>query len=132
MWQKSDSLYEVSIEKHPDNSLLLNNYSYSLSERGIQLEKALSMVKKALKSEPDNGAYLDTIGWIYYKMGDYKAAQDYIKKALQLRDDNPEVIEHLGDVYYKMNLLDEARINWEKALELDPQNIELKQKIDNL
>jgi tetratricopeptide (TPR) repeat protein len=133
MWEKSDSLYENALQKNPDNSLLLNNYSYSLCVRGVQFERALEMAQKALKAEPDNGAYLDTIGWIFYKIGEYEKARLYIEKAYQKNEDNPEVTEHLGDVYYKLKQLDNAREFWKKALELNsPNNTKLKQKIENL
>jgi tetratricopeptide (TPR) repeat protein len=132
MWNKSDSLYEIALKQDPDNALLLNNYSYSLTDRGIDLEKAKQMVEKALSIDPDNGAYLDTIGWIYYNLGQYKEALSFIQKALNAREDSAEVIEHMGDVYYKLGQPDEARKYWEQAIEKDPQNSELKEKIRNL
>lgn len=131
-WNKSDSLYESALREYPENALLLNNYSYSLTERGIQLDRALKMVKKALEKEPDNSAYLDTIGWIYFKIGDYQLALKYIKQATDSDDASSEVIEHLGDIYMKLGKPEEARRSWEKALEMDPDNTELKQKIQKL
>ncbi len=132
MWEKSDSLYESYLEKDSDNALLLNNYSYSLTERDVQLDKALNMAKKALKIDPKNGAYLDTMGWIYFKLGKYDKARQYIQQALDSREESAEVIEHMGDVYFKLNQLDKARQYWEKALEKDPENGDIKQKIQNL
>lgn len=132
MWKNSDSLYEIALKKNPDNALLLNNYSYSLCERGIRLADALEMAKKALKAEPDNGAYLDTIGWIYFQMGQYEQARDFIGKALKVRENSEEVMEHMGDVYYKLKQAYEARKYWQKAFDLNPQNTKLKQKIDSL
>jgi tetratricopeptide (TPR) repeat protein len=130
MYDKCDRLYEFAIETYPDNDLLLNNYSYSLSERGIKLELALRMAQKAIEAQPDNGAYLDTIGWIYYKMGQYEKALKYIKQSLANREDSPVVVEHLGDVYLKLGFPDEAKIYWRKALQMDADNEELKKKID--
>ena len=132
MWQKSDSLYQAALEKEPRNALLLNNYSYSLSQRNLNLEKALEMVTLALEIEPENGAYLDTKGWIYYQMEDYEKALLFIRKALEAREESAEVLEHMGDVYYKLGDLTKARIYWERALEKDPQNSDLAQKIENL
>jgi tetratricopeptide (TPR) repeat protein len=132
MWDKSDSLYEEILQKNPRNALLLNNYSYSLAQRNLQLERALEMVDMALQVEPDNGAYLDTKGWIYYKMGRYEEARQYIQKALDSREDSAEVLEHMGDIYYQLGKLEEAKNYWERALEKDPQNIELAQKIQDL
>jgi len=68
----SDSLYEEALRINPEFSLALNNYAYSLSERGLQLERALGMARKALEVAPDNPSYLDTIGWIYFRLGRYR------------------------------------------------------------
>ncbi len=132
MFQKSDSLYEAALKIYPDYPLLLNNYSYSLCEREIQLERALKMAMRALEQEPENGAFLDTVGWIYYKMGDYQTALKYIQKAIELREDSPVVIEHLGDIYYKLGNTEEARKYWQKAFEKDPSNQQLKEKLQSL
>ena len=102
----------------------------AISERDIQLAYALSLAKKAVAAQPENGAYLDTIGWIYYKLGNYDMALEYIKKSLDNREDGPVVIEHLGDVYLKLGYPDEAKIYWRRALQIDNDNEELKRKIE--
>jgi Tfp pilus assembly protein PilF len=132
MWNKSDSLYQEALKKNPKNALLLNNFSYSLAQRDLQLEKALEMVDIALQIDPENGAYLDTKGWIHYKMGQYEEARRYIQKALDSREESAEVLEHMGDIYYQLGQLDDAKNFWQKALEKDPQNLELAQKIQDL
>jgi tetratricopeptide (TPR) repeat protein len=132
MWDKSDSLYVSAIQRAPDNALLLNNYSYSLAQRDMELPKALEMVTRALDIDPENGAYLDTKGWIYYKLGDYPRALEFIQKALDSREESAEVLEHLGDVYLKLGQPDQAKIYWQKALEKDPDNSNLAQKIQSL
>ena len=132
MWEKSDSLYKKALINNPKNALLLNNFSYSLTQRNLELEKALEMVNTALEMDPDNGAYLDTKGWIYYKLGNFEEAKRYIQKALDSREDSAEVLEHMGDIYYQLGQLEDAKNFWQKALEKDPQNIELTQKIQDL
>ncbi len=114
MWEKSDSLYTAALEKTPDNALLLNNFSYSLAQRNLELQKALEMVSRALEKDPDNGAYLDTKGWIYYQLGDYPRAKEFIQKALNSREDSAEVLEHMGDVYLKMDEPEQAKFYWQK------------------
>ncbi len=131
MYDKCDSLYAAALELYPENDLLMNNYSYSLSERNIRLDYALSMAKKAVAAQPDNGAYLDTIGWIYYKLGNYELALEYIKQSLESREESAVVVEHLGDVYLKLGYTDEAKIYWRKALQMDSDNEELKKKIES-
>ena len=131
MYVYSDSVFQQAIQLDSESALLLNNYGYSLSERGIRLEEAMTMAQKALSKDPDNGAYLDTIGWIYYKMGEYEKALEYVKKAYEQREDSAVVIEHLGDVYYKLQMKREAQSSWEEALKLDQNNLELKEKLNN-
>jgi len=132
MWNKSDSLYEEALIKSPDNALLLNNFSYSLAQRDLELDKALKMVNRALEIDPENGAYLDTKGWILYKKGNFREALRYIQQALDSREESAEVLEHMGDVYYQLGQLEEAKNYWKKALEKDPQNLELAQKLQDL
>ena len=125
----SDSMYERALRIDPKNHLLLNNYGYSLGERGIQLERALSMSKEALQQQPVNPSYLDTYGWIYYRMGQYEDAERYIRKAIELGSISPVIHEHLGDIYFKLGRKDKALEYWQKALQFDANNASLKEKI---
>ena len=127
----SDSLYEIALAIFPDNDLLLNNYAYSLADRDIRLQFALEMSKRAMEIQPDNGAYLDTIGWIYYRLKQFNIALDYIKQSMDNREDSPIVIEHLGDVYFELGDHSNAKLYWKKAVELDPDNENLKTRINS-
>jgi tetratricopeptide (TPR) repeat protein len=126
----SDSVYESALKIDSANALINNNYAYALSERGIQLDRALKMVDIALLAEPKNSSYLDTKGWIYFKMGKYKIAKEYIEKAIDTGGESAVMLEHLGDIVYKIGEQDYAKKLWEKALKLDVTNSELKQKIE--
>ena len=127
-WNESDSLYEGLIESDTNDVQALNNYSYSLVERNIQLNKALAMAKKAIELEPNNAAYLDTIGWIYYKMDNVEKALNFIRKSVELDNNNAVVLEHLGDVLFSNNQIDEATLFYLKALDIDKNNEILQQK----
>jgi len=131
MHSASDSLYDTALIIFPENDLLLNNYAYSLADRGIRLKEALEMSKKAISMQPENGAYLDTIGWIYYKLKQFNLALQYIKQSLDTREESAVVIQHLGDVYYEMGDHDNAKINWKKAFEMDPESEKLKDRIES-
>jgi len=130
---KSDSLYELGLKLDPDNHLILNNYSYSLSERNLRLEVSEKMSKRALEFEPDNSAYLDTYGWILFKMRKYDDAIKYIKKALELRDavgENASVLnEHLGDIYFEIGNKEKALYYWEEAIKTNPENQDITNKL---
>lgn len=126
---ESDSTYERALRIDPHFALVLNNYAYSLSERGLQLERAANMSKESLEKDSTNASYLDTYGWILFKNERYEEALVYIKKAVELGDVSAVVLEHLGDVHAKLNQMDEAKKYWSKALEKDLNNGALKQKI---
>jgi len=127
--EEADSLYEEALRLDPDNHLVLNNYAYSLAERGMGLTRALSMVQKALESQPENASYLDTIGWVYFKLGNYEEARQYVQAAIDQGEVNAVVYEHLGDIYYRLEQPDRAREHWNMALELDSNNAALKEKV---
>ena len=127
-WTESDSLYEGLIQSDENDVQALNNYSYSLVERNIQLNKALNMAKKAIDLEPDNAAYLDTIGWIYYKMDNIEKALSFIRKSVELDNDNAVVLEYLGDVLIANNQVEEAILFYLRALDIDKDNEILQQK----
>ncbi|MDI6766848.1 MAG: tetratricopeptide repeat protein [Bacteroidota bacterium] len=128
-FEDSDSIYERALQLDPRNHLLLNNYGYSLCERGLQLERAMKMSKEALAQQPENQSYLDTYGWIYYQLGDYKEAERWVRKAVELGSKSTVIHDHLGDIYFKLSEKSKALEYWQKALDLDPNNQSLKEKI---
>ncbi|HLF19964.1 MAG TPA: tetratricopeptide repeat protein [Bacteroidota bacterium] len=125
----SDRLYEEALRIDSTSALILNNYSYSLAERGLQLERALDMALEAVKAEPENASYLDTLGWIYYKLGKLREAEQYIAKAVATGKASSVVQEHLGDVYFRLDEKKKALEMWQKALEMNGKNQSLKEKI---
>lgn len=127
--QESDSLYEEALRLDPENHLVLNNYAYSLAERGVSLTRALTMVQTALEAQPENASYLDTIGWVYFKLGRYEEARAKVQAAIDLGEVNAVVYEHLGDIYYRLQQPDRAREHWHMALELDSDNPALQEKV---
>ena len=131
LFTQSDSIYEAGLKNLPDNALLLNNFAYSLSERDIRLDEALQMSQKAITLEPDNAAYQDTYGWIYYKLGQYNKAEEYILKSLELRPKSAVVLDHMGDVYFKMGKIDTAKKYWKMSIEIQPDNQSVLDKIAN-
>lgn len=129
MDDECDKLYEQAFKYYPDNILLLNNYAYHLSERGIRLKEALEMSKKTIEREPENPSYLDTYGWIYFKLKDYDKAEIYIKKAVDLGS-NAVLLDHLAQIYEAKGEIIKALKYWKKALDLDPENEDIIYKIE--
>ena len=129
-YEMSDSLYEQALRVDPKSALLLNNYSYSLSERGLQLDRALEMSRIAVATEPENSAYLDTYGWICFKLGHYQQARQYIEKAIAAGTAGAVLYEHIGDVYFQLGDKIKAVTTWKKALGMDIKNEALRKKIE--
>lgn len=133
LYDRSDQYYEMALRIDPDNDLILNNYSYSLAERGIELEKALKMIKRALDKSPDNPHYLDTYGWVLYRQGLYDQAFRYIQKSYQIDSTSWEVTMHMGDIYVKLQMPLRAIYYFERALQLPGNRPEdLKPKIEKI
>lgn len=129
MYPETDRLYEQAFKFFPDNILLLNNYAYHLSERGEKLTEAKEMSKKTIEKEPNNSSYLDTYGWILFKMKDYKNAAVYIEKAIKINK-NETLLDHLGDVYEAMDEVVKALKYWNEALQINPDNESIKNKVN--
>jgi tetratricopeptide (TPR) repeat protein len=131
-FEKADAAFQKSIELNPNNDITLNNFAYSLSNRGDQslLQKAKEMADNALKSSPDNPSYLDTAGWIYYRLGDYRKARELVGKSLELNPNSAEVLEHMGDIMDKLGDKTAARSYWKRALDKDSSRSHLGDKIE--
>jgi len=127
---ESDSVYELALKLDPNNALINNNYAYSLSERDLQLERSLKMVTISLEADSLNSSYLDTKGWIYFKLNDYEKAKKYIEKAIEIGGENAVMLEHLGDILYMSGEQLQAVELWKKALEMDSDNDTLLRKVE--
>jgi tetratricopeptide (TPR) repeat protein len=127
---ESDKAYEKSISLRGDNAYVLNNYAYYLSLRNHDLEKAESMSKKAVSLEPNNSSFLDTYGWVLYKLQRYDEASIWVGKALDDKAGvSPEVMEHYGDILYKLGDTSQAIEYWQKAKAKGPGSALLDKKI---
>ena len=97
-WDKSDELYTKLIALNDRDAQAYNNFAYSLVERDEDLEYALTLAEKAIQISPDVSAYLDTIGWIYYKLSEFEKAKDFIAQAL-IYDDSSAVFLSTMEMY---------------------------------
>lgn len=123
--------YDRLLELDPNNSLILNNYSYQLASGGGDLEKADKMSARAAQLDPTNPSNLDTRAWVMFLQKDYPGALIWIEKALANGgDSNPNIVEHHGDILFHLGRISEARESWFKASGLGPgsNNLEIKLK----
>src|SRR5580700_952381 len=129
---KAATLLKKSIELDPSKAAQAYNYlGYMWVDRNLNLDEAGSMIRKALEIEPENGAYLDSFGWFYFKKGDFaRAITELLHAADLINPPDPVVYEHIGDTYRSLGNAPQALSYWQKALTLDPQNQALTSKID--
>lgn len=127
----SDSYFEKALALDPNDIMVLNNYSYYLSVRGENLDKAAEMSRKTVDENPTSSTYLDTYAWVLYKKGDYAEAKKWMKIALDNDGKNEGVIvEHYGDILFKLNETEDALKYWNQAKELGGGSDLLDKKIE--
>ncbi len=130
--EKAATLLKRSIELDPSKAAQAYNYlGYMWVDRNLNLDEAGSMIKKALEIEPDNGAFLDSLGWFYFKKGDLARALTELLHAADLfNPPDPVVFEHIGDTYRSLGNTPQALNYWQKSMNLDPKNQSVASKID--
>jgi tetratricopeptide (TPR) repeat protein len=127
---ESDDAYDKSLDIMPDNTYVLNNYSYYLSLRKKKLEKASDMMKRCVELSPGQASYEDTYAWVLYQLKDYNTALIWIEKALASGGiSSATIVEHYGDILYRLKRTNEALEQWQKAKELGSDSENLDQKI---
>ena len=112
----------------PEFAPALNYLGYMWTEQGQNLQEALELVNRAVELEPDNGAYLDSLGWAYYQLGRYGEARDNLERAAELIPDDAVIVEHLGDLHQAVGDVDQARHYYLRAVDLDGDNLEQVQR----
>ncbi|MFQ5950065.1 MAG: tetratricopeptide repeat protein, partial [Nitrospiria bacterium] len=116
---------EKTIDLDSNHANALNYLGYTYAEKGIRLSEAIDLVNRALAVRPDDGYFIDSLGWAYYKKGMIGDALAMLQKAVLLVPDDPVIHEHLGEVYLGENKVDLARKAWVQSLQLNPDNMEL-------
>jgi tetratricopeptide (TPR) repeat protein len=125
----AEKLFEKSINLDPENSDAYNYIAYMWAEKGINLDMALDYVNHALEIEPDNAAYLDTLGWIYFKKGQYDQALEFIREAHVMMPDDPTILDHLGDTLAGLKREKSAIEAWKQSFQADSSNLSVEKKL---
>ena len=134
-YDKAEKTFKKVIELNPKHAAALNYLGYMLADRGVRLEESLSLIQKAVDLDPNNGAYLDSLGWAYFKLNRVNEAETYLKKALDRVRKDPTIHEHLGDVYYQKGQYADARAAWELSVangQDEEESRKVQKKIDDL
>ncbi|HWG58268.1 MAG TPA: tetratricopeptide repeat protein [Candidatus Acidoferrales bacterium] len=145
-YEDAERQFRKALDAEPNDPTALNEFGYMLAERGVRLQEATGMIQRAVRQQPGNGAFLDSLGWAYYKQNKLAEAEGYLKKAVDREGHDPTILGHLGDVYLKLGddehaeaVMERARAEWrktppadyeaDKVAQLDAQLRELKRRL---
>ncbi len=120
-WPKAEADLEKALSLDGSQSLVLNYLGYSWVDQGKNLERAMGLIRKAVKLKPDDGYFVDSLGWAYYRLGDFDKAVEHLERAVELRPDDPVINDHLGDAYWHVGRREEAKYQWTQSLTLKPE-----------
>ena len=116
-FDQAEQEFRKVLDANPRNSSALNYYGYMLADRGIRLEEATDLIKRALADEPNNAAYQDSLGWAYFKQDKLPEAEELLRHAAIRESHDPTILSHLGDLYAKMGRDSLAEAQWQKSLD---------------
>ena len=115
-YDQAEEMFRKALAINSHDAMVLNYYGYMLADRGVRLDEAITMIHSAVVEDPTNGAYLDSLGWAYFKQGNLPQAQQYLQQAVSHSANDPTILGHLGEVYVKLGQTERAEQTWEKAL----------------
>jgi Flp pilus assembly protein TadD len=131
-WPAAEQDLKIALELFPDQPHVLNYLGYSWIDQGVNLNEGMRMIRRAVEQRPDDGYIVDSLGWAYYRVGNFEEATKHLERAVELKPDDPTINDHLGDVYWKTGRVLEAHFQWSHARDLKPEPDELakiKQKL---
>jgi tetratricopeptide (TPR) repeat protein len=132
-FEKAEAAFQELLERDPDHAPAQNYLGYMWADRGIHLEEAERLILGAVSQYPRNGAYVDSLGWVYFRMGRYDLAEKHLLDAAELIPDDATIQEHLGDLFVRKGQLERALDRYDQALKLEPEDEQaLRAKINDL
>jgi tetratricopeptide (TPR) repeat protein len=115
-YDQAEQAFRKVLQMDATNSMTLNYLGYMLADRNVHLEEALGMIKRAVELEPQNGAYLDSLGWVYFRLGNFDQAEENLRRAAEKQPNDATIQDHLGELYARTGKLKMAAMHWERAL----------------
>lgn len=131
-WELAEADFRKALELNEKQPLVLNYLGYSLVDQGLKLDEALQMIKTAVELRPTDGYIVDSLGWVYFRLGRYDEAVKELERAIELRPSDPVINDHLGDAYWMVDRRNEARFQWNHARDLDPDEKDLPKILDKI
>ena len=133
-WSKAEADMRKALDLQPEQPHVLNYLGYSWIDQGINLDDGMKMIKRAVDQRPDDGYIVDSLGWAYYRIGNFEDAVKNLERAIDLKPEDPTINDHLGDAYWRIGRTLEAKFQWAHARDLKPEPEELPKieaKIEN-
>jgi tetratricopeptide (TPR) repeat protein len=133
-WSKAEADMRKALDLQPEQPHVLNYLGYSWIDQGINLDEGMKMIKRAVDQRPDDGYIVDSLGWAYYRIGNFEDAVKSLERAIDLKPEDPTINDHLGDAYWRIGRTLEAKFQWAHARDLKPEPEELPKieaKIEN-
>jgi tetratricopeptide (TPR) repeat protein len=120
-WPEAEADFLFALELQPEQPFVLNYLGYSWVDQGMNLDQAKDMLHRAVDARPDDGFIVDSLGWVFYRLGDYEKAVEQLERAVELQPGDPVINDHLGDAYWRVGREREAKFQWRRALTLEPE-----------
>ncbi len=131
-FKEAKEIYEQVLKLDPNNATALNNYGYMLAELGERLDEAEAMIRKALKIRPNEPAFWDSLGWVYFQRGEYKKALEWVEKAVKAQPNDAELRYHLGMIFWKLGEREKAIRELREAVKIDPTHSQANEALEQL
>ena len=120
-WKQAEADFRKALELRPDQPQVLNYLGYSYVEKGENMDEALDLIERAVAAQPNSGYIVDSLGWVYFRLGRYEEAVEQLERATELIPTDPILTDHLGDALWAVGRAREARFQWRRALSFDPE-----------
>ncbi len=120
-WEKAEPNFKRALELFPNQPQVMNYLGYSWVDMNIHLDEGVDLIREAVRLRPNDGYIVDSLGWAYYRLGQYDDAVDELERAVEIRPGDPTINDHLGDAYWRAGRQIEARFQWERALIMEPE-----------
>jgi tetratricopeptide (TPR) repeat protein len=131
-WPRAEADMKKALELSPEQPYVLNYLGYSWIDQGLNLDAGMKMLKRATELRPDDGAITDSVGWAYYRLGQFDTAVEWLERASEQKGDDATVVEHLGDAYWHVGRRREARFQWARAISQKPDKDRIPVILDKI
>ena len=131
-WTSTEKDMKKALELFPNQPTVLNYLGYSWVDRGLNLDRAIEMIRQAVALRPYDGFFVDSLGWAHYRLAEYEEAVKFLERAVELRPEDPTITDHLGDAYWMNGRRNEARFQWQRVKTMSPKPELLGQVVDKI